>query len=213
MSRDPESPDAELPDGEESELGPEQRDRLVHALRAAWRPAPLAADRQRALLEQALSAVAEAGAEAAGAERLRAALDQDSDHPDATLARALRAAVAPEALEPARAEQILTQALSASGAPPQARQRKSGNLVYVVFGAGSAALALAAAAVLLVRGAMPAAQLEPRASHQALAMSRSTAPLFTEKFSAADSSERVERITLVRERELRNNRFARWGVR
>ena len=44
-----------------------------------------------------------------------------------------------------------------------------------------------------------------------LALSRSTATLFSEHFETADTTQRVDRIASARERDLRHNRFATWG--
>ena len=46
-----------------------------------------------------------------------------------------------------------------------------------------------------------------------LAVSRSTAALFSEKFDTAETTSRVDRIVSARSRELRSNRYALWGVR
>jgi hypothetical protein len=71
----------------------------------------------------------------------------------------------------------------------------------------TAALALAAGLVLVVsRG--------PEVAHRPseLAESRSLSPLFAHE-AGSGASERLDRIVAMRSRELRDNRFASWGVR
>jgi hypothetical protein len=206
MSRDPEHPERPerpadaLPEGDvEAELGVEEQQRLGELLKAGWAAAEIDPQRHRALLERALD-------RGLGTEAEPALEELPAEKPDAELVAALRAAVSPQPLDPARAEQILRGSL---GAAPR---RKPSNLVFAVFGAVSGGLALAAVLLLVLRSALPE-RLHGRTAAHALARSRSTAPLFSEKFRVEDSSERIERIALVRARELRNNRFAGWGVR
>lgn len=153
------------------------------------------------------------------AERLRRALDGElahdraggkpaEDEPSpkgAELARAIVAAVRPEAIDPARNERLLQRALA------KAPKRRGANVLYVAFGAATLA-ATAAAAVLGVGrfggedgrgGEVPA-----------LAASRPVDDLFTEKFPATGgTSARVDRIAMAREKDFRANEFARWGIR
>jgi hypothetical protein len=86
------------------------------------------------------------------------------------------------------------------------RSRARGVVVRVTFGV-AAAVALAAGVVLLVgRAASPV-------DVGALAVSRSTQPLFSDPFPKLGSeSSRVDRIAMARGGDLRDNEFARWGV-
>jgi hypothetical protein len=169
---------------------------LVDVLRSAFAPAEIDPRRHEALLEQALEdPLAEPSAEElAEAELLRRALDDSTEHPDAALARALKAAAAPEPV-PAAAE---ARALRA------AKGTRRGSVVYVTFGVGAALAAVAASAALFL---VPA---EPRPE---LAVSRSTAPLFGPEFATQSTTERIDRIARERARELRDNRYALWGLK
>jgi hypothetical protein len=62
---------------------------------------------------------------------------------------------------------------------------------------------------------LPAEQRDTPAAAVApprLEVSRSTAALFSERFAPGHATERIDRIAVARERELRKNRFASWGV-
>jgi hypothetical protein len=135
-------------------------------------------------------------------ERLRRALDDgDGDHPDLILARALSAAHAPS---PAAARVVAPKALAAASRP-------AGKVLYLRFGGVAAALAAAAAVLLLVSTHSRPESSAPELPALALVQSRSTAVLF--QTTAGPPSARIDRIASVRERELRDNRYAIWGVR
>lgn len=186
-------------------LAPEVEEELASALRSAWSPAPLDAALNEALIAQALEdPLAEpTEEELVESERLRQALEGQGSHPNADLARALALAAAPAPLPHPTADAIAQRALAAKA--------EKSNLVYVVFGSAAAALALAASILLFVSGGH-SPQSVARAARD-LAQSRSTAPLFHEKFDAADTTARIDRIALARARDLRSNRYALWGVR
>jgi hypothetical protein len=64
------------------------------------------------------------------------------------------------------------------------------------------------------RLAAPADVAASAAGSSALAVSRSAADLFPEGIpKEGGTSDRVDRIAYARARDLRENRFARWGVR
>jgi hypothetical protein len=143
--------------------------------------------------------------ERAQAETLRLALD-DPHRPsiDADLARALSSAWSPRDLPAETHRALIRQALDRHGS------RRGSQVVRLTFGA-SAAIALAAAVFLVVRG-----EREPGAAHvtTAVAVSRSTQDLFVDRFaSTGGESARVDRIAMARAADLRENEFARWGVR
>jgi hypothetical protein len=123
--------------------------------------------------------------------------------PDPELARALRAAWSPEDLSPEEHRKLVAQAI----APRRAR------VVRVSFGA-SAILALAASVLLAVwtdrrPGPGPGPNVGP-----ALSLSRSTQSLFSRPFApTGGESARVDRIAMARAADLRENEFAKWGVR
>jgi hypothetical protein len=191
MSRDSDRP---------SRSDADEHEELARALSAAWSPGDIGSDLNERLLAQAFGAHDEA--ERRESETLREALDGRGDHALAELASALGAAARPAALDPRHNDRLVSAALSAAKRP-----RK--NVVFVVFGAIGAAAALAASVLLMLRAAVPERSREPAA----YAVSRSTAPLFHEPFQTAGTSDRVERIAWTRARELRENRFAAWGVR
>jgi hypothetical protein len=197
-------------------LPPELERQLSEALRAAWAPESLDPAKNESLMALALEdpLAQPSSEEVAESERLRRALEGDGEHPYAELARALAAAGSPAALEPAAAEQAVKRVAGDPERSPQSgAAARRGNLVYVVFGAAAATLALAASVALVVGPMRDRWDPELTATMQELAVSRSTASMFHEKFETAETTERVDRIAVARARELRSNRYALWGVR
>jgi hypothetical protein len=148
--------------------------------------------------------------ELAAAESLRRALERGkpsrSLDPDWDLVEAIRAAAAPSSLASARQREILDTAMAI---------RSRGRVIYLAFGSVAA---MAAAVALVVRASYensPQSEAVLAASAPAaLAVSRSAADLFPEGIpKAGGTSDRVDRIAYARARDLRENRFARWGVR
>ncbi len=124
-------------------------------------------------------------------ERLRRELeDVRSSHPDAELARALHLAVAPRPLDQLSHRRILERAVP-----------KRYPVVLVAFAAAAAAVI---AAVSLQR---------PEPPRAALVHPHTTQALFKEPFKSEDASKRVDAIMASRSRDLRANRYARWGVK
>jgi len=141
------------------------------------------------------------------AEALRAALDDPSRaSAPAELARALSAAWDPRDLSAQDHRALVDRAVSSR------RPRKREARVFrMSFGAG-AMLALAASVLLVVwsdrRGSGPGL-MSP-----APALSRSTQELFDQQFAPTGGETlRVDRIAMARATDLRDNEFARWGVR
>lgn len=190
-------------DGEEP-LSPEEQAELESALRAALSPHELDPEVHERILERALSdPLAPASPEErTHAERLRSALESPEDDEVAALAQALRFAYRAEPTQAAEAahERALGRALP-----------RRTNVVYVLFGAAGGALALAAAVALVLTPLHK--QSPPGPERTALARSRSLAPLLNVEAPRLTPSERIDRIASVRERDLRNNRYARWGLR
>jgi hypothetical protein len=188
-------------------LDPERECALIEALRAAYAPAALDAKLNEELIEQALEDTFALASpeEARQSERLREALDGTGQHPDLDLLRALRAAAAPAPLSEERL----------ASAAAQATNRRRGNVVYIAFGVASIAAAIAAGVLLVVGPAPERAELAASAASlpAELAVSRSTVPLFNEKFDTASTTERIDKIALARKRELRENRYLAWGLR
>ena len=154
------------------------------------------------------------------AARLRSALEAGDDlrgahatrvqSPEMALVESLRAAASPRDLDPSRHQQILARALAprqAQGALSGVRRNRklggAGRGVRIVHGPAQSPLAHE--------------PLESRAQSAAgptVAVSRSTTALFPDGIPATGgTSERVDRIAFARAQDLRENRFARWGVR
>lgn len=132
------------------------------------------------------------------AERLRASLDRGEN----TLADAIRAAHSPAPLSPETNDALIDAAVAALP------QRKRSNVIRVAFGAATV-LAAAAAAVAVVA----TRSLQPSQS-EALSRSRSTEELFDQPFPReGGTSSRIDRIASARQRDLRKNQYARWGVK
>jgi hypothetical protein len=196
-------------EGETLELDAATESALAEALRAAWAPRTLDPALNELLIEAALEdPLAPASeAEIVESERLRDALEGKGEHPDALLARALRTANTPAPLSNERANQLV---------PELSSPRRSSNVVYVAFGAVAATAMAAAAAAMLFLAPVehePAAATAVSVPNPTLAQSRSTTALFHEKFATEDTSGRIDRIAAVRARELRQNRYAQWGLR
>jgi hypothetical protein len=125
------------------------------------------------------------------------------------LAQSLRAAASPKALARERHHQILERVL---------RPLKNKNkIAYLIVGSAAGVLAMAAAVLLVIRGAAPDRSMSAKASAEragiALALSRSTAELFPEGIPrSGGTSDRVDRIAYARAQDFRQNQFARWGA-
>jgi hypothetical protein len=204
VSREPNTPRGTWPDepAEIAPLDPVVERELAEAIRSAWEPSPLDPARHRQILELSL---ADPFAEPTEEEvresaRLRRALDEgDATHPDAELARVLKNAARPSAA-----------GASADATPPRVAGRTTGRVFYATFGA----VALAAAAGFALFVARPRDQ--PAASSApipTLRASRPTGELFAERFEMGGTTDRIDRIALARAQDLRDNRYAMWGVR
>ncbi len=148
--------------------------------------------------------------------RLRDALgDPKIPNADAELARALSLADEPRPLAEEEHRAIVERSLATA--------KPRGQVIRVAFGVATA-VALAAAAVLVL-GRLDMAEA-PRAADMraagpvriaSLAPVRSTQELFDEPFakplSRGAASARIDRIAMARAGDLRENRFAMWGVR
>lgn len=194
---------------ETPELTPAEAERWLDALGAALRPGQLSPQENERLLALALEdpLAPPSDEELAESARLRDALAGGSAHEDAQLLAALRAPFEPSGTDGAvEAEAALAQV---AAAPVPARRRR-GNVVYAAFGATSLVLAAAAALVLSFGGW--SRESAPAAPPLALAVPRSTAPLFEGHFDS-NATARIDLIASVRSRDLRDNRYAAWGVR
>jgi hypothetical protein len=193
------------------ELTPAEAERWLTALVAALRPGELSQTENERLIALALEdpLAPPSEEELVESARLRDALAGGAPHEDAELLAALRAPFeAAPAAAPAAAEATLDQ-LTVEAAPAR---RRRGNVIYAAFGAGSLVLAAAAALVLSFGGLSRQSEPVARPLAQALAKPRSTAPLFENHFDT-NTTARIDLIASVRSRDLRDNRYAAWGVR
>lgn len=199
MSRDPSQPVPFEPE-ELEPLDPAVERKLLEALRSAWAPAPLDPAVHRRILAAALEdPFAEPTEdEVRESARLRRALEgDDASHPDVELARALRNAVKPSS---APAPSVPLR----SGSP-------TGRVVYMTFGA--VALAAAAGFALFVSTPRSESTATSAAALRTLHASRPTGDLFEERFKTGGTTARIDRIASARAHDLRENRYAAWGVR
>ncbi|MGH7329477.1 MAG: hypothetical protein ACREJX_14115, partial [Polyangiaceae bacterium] len=145
------------------------------------------------------------------AEDLRLALeDPTRASEEAELARALSLAHAPREIPESVHSAIIAKSLEKMASKEATR----GRVIRVAFGAGAAALALAAAILLWIRTNDLAIPTSPTtAQPPVLVQARSTAPLFDAPFDASSTSSRIDRIALARSDDLRENMYASWGVK
>ena len=187
-------------------LSAEEEERLALALRHAFAPGEIDPECHERLLSAALvDPFAPATPdELVESERLRRALEGEgeSEHADSRLARALAAAHAPK---PAASANL-------AGAAARLDPPSRGKLLYFRAGGFAAALAVAAG-VLLSFGSRANRAPAPDLQALTLAQSRSTSPLFPNDAAAGAPSTRIDRIASVRAHDLRENRYALWGVR
>jgi hypothetical protein len=156
------------------------------------------------------------------AERLRDALaDRTRSHEDADFARSLALSHEPGEISAEEHRAIVERAIGlrkprADVVPlERARLRKRG----AVIAAGVATVATLAAGAVFIAGRLDVRGV-PASTAQAsagLVHVRSTQSLFDEPFakplSHGAASARIDRIYVARESDLRENRFAMWGVR
>jgi hypothetical protein len=185
---------------------------LARALGSAMHPKELDDDEHRALLDRALSAVADVDPDApatpeeiAESERLAEELeDPGSKHPDVLLARSLRNAVAPRPIEAATHRKILDRALG------EVRARRTQTLWIATAFAAAAAIAL-----WLLPIGKPSDDdggIGPDVT-AGLVRVHAVDDLFAEPFPQGQlTSARIDRIASARGRDLRSNHFAKWGV-
>jgi len=135
--------------------------------------------------------------ELAESERLRQALDEPrSAHPGAELARALRNAVDPRPIDELSHRRLLDRALP----------KKSRRIEIAVLFAAAAAFLVAAFAFGTQRPSATAAA--------ALVGPHTTQGLFSEPFPReGKTSARVDAIALSRGRDLRQNKWTKWGLK
>jgi hypothetical protein len=148
------------------------------------------------------------------AERLRIALENPAmANEDAALARALAAAWSQRDLSAAEHRALVDRALDSPGAA----RRPAARWLRLSF-ASAAVVALAAGFLLSVSSGdlrrRTASEAAPSSETIVLAVTRSTQPLFPEHFApTGGATGRIDRIAMARAADLRENEFAKWGVR
>jgi hypothetical protein len=150
--------------------------------------------------------------EARAADELRLALaDSSKQNAAADLARALHLAHEPKEIDKDAHRALVDRALAA----PAPKKASGGRVIRVAFGVAAAISLAAGVAFVVGRGGLdPAPQQTAQIAKPPLVHVRSTQPLFAEPFaSTGGTSARIDRIAMAREGDLRDNRFARWGVR
>lgn len=186
---------------------------LVDVLRAAYQPLDIDASENDALVDRALGlATTDAPAtapEKIAAERLREAIAEprsdDRDEPEIEVLDALVSAYRPRGIDPLRNELLITRALKRSS--QRTAQRRV--LPFVTAAVLGVAAMAAGVTMFLSSGS-------PKVAAPELQRSRSTAELFdvaTPFPREGGESARVDRIATARASDLRDNRFALWGVR
>ena len=220
---EPEPTEAEIREAEALRASMERGDdALASALRAAHGSSSMDDELHAAMIERALAGPSSEDAqdappspsERASADRLREAMEagrsRTEEAPLVEVGEVLRAAYRPRDIEPLRNEALIARALARASS-----RRKAGRVlpIVTVLVASAAAMAAGIALYLAPAADAPASSV---ASAPALVRSRSAAGLFdpTTPFPrAGGESARVDRIASARAAELRENRFAAWGVR
>ena len=189
------------------------REPLFVELKAAHLPGPLAAADLDAILARAMGDdAATTAAERAAAERLRAEMDGEAPESDASeLLIALKLAAHPRDLPPARHQALIDAAFARI--PFFGRRGPGARRIAPVTMAALASVAAMAASIALYVGRVPAAHPSATA---ALVRARSADDLFdpaTPFPRRGEESARIDRIASARAADLRQNRFAAWGVK
>jgi hypothetical protein len=122
----------------------------------------------------------------------------------------MRAAWEPRDLGSEEHRALVDSALDRAFRTRERGRNRWASVVRISFGRG-AMLALAASVVLVLWRKAPSV---PAAVSPAFAVSRSTQELFPERFApTGGETARIDRIAMARAADLRDNEFAKWGVR
>jgi hypothetical protein len=150
--------------------------------------------------------------EVAAADALREALASSSTNEAAEFARALSLSHDPRPIDGTEHRALVEGAIARIDAR-RARARSVRARAAIVGVTGSLALA-AAIALVVGRASLDAESAPSSSSLEPLVPARSTQPLFREPFArTGGESARIDRIASARTADLRDNRFAAWGVR
>ena len=198
-------------DEEHEPLPPHEEAELLEALEAALRPGELDPQLNERLIELSLEdpLAPPSEAELVESARLRDALERGTPHEDADVLSALGAPFKATDDAAGAAARALQSALGAAAPPTRGRS----NVVFAVFGAGSAILAAAAMALLFLPALSRSSAPTVTSTASAQVKPHSTMPLFDERFETGGTTARMDLIANERARDLRSNRYAAWGVR
>jgi hypothetical protein len=192
-------------EGESKPMEVHERETLLSSLKVAYSPETLDPVRNRQMLDRALSAddpfAPPPDEELVAAATLRDHLDSDP------LVVSLRFARKASAPSPSLESNLRNQALEQL---EPSVHRRIGRRAPTLWGAFAVAAAAALWVIAKSSGGLDAFQ--PVAPASPLALSRSTESLFSKPFNSTSSSERIDKIAQVRERDLRYNRYAIWGL-
>jgi hypothetical protein len=200
-------------EGDPKPIDARERDALFGALNAAHIPQPLDQGRHREIIEQAIAANREAAdsvdplapassEELTAAAKLRDSLDTNQ------LVRSLRAAYLPGPPQDSVEAPLRNVAIAKRPEREATRRRRVTGPVWGFFAAAAAVVLWFIAQSNGIGGETQYYRLKTNT----LAQSRSTESLFAKPFAQSTNSERIDKIALVRSRELRNNRYAIWGL-
>jgi hypothetical protein len=190
----------------------DEGDPLFAALQAAHQPAALPEDDLDAILARAMGDDdATTSTERAAADRLRAELSGEAPASDASAVLvALKAAHSPKDLPAARHHALIEAAFARV---PFLRRGPAVRRLAPVTMAALSGIAAIAAGVALFLGKPP---VPPTGATAALVRTRSAEDLFepTTPFPRhGGESARIDRIASARAADLRQNRYAAWGVK
>jgi hypothetical protein len=151
--------------------------------------------------------------EVRAAEALREALGSAAPNEAADFARAVSLAHAPRSIGEAEHRVVVAEGIRRGDARRTNARRRTQTWTRVGVASG---LALAAATLLMVGSLAPRGEPMPAtaSAREPLVPVRSTQPLFREPFARiGGESARIDRIASARAADLRDNRFAAWGIR
>lgn len=192
-------------EGESKPMDVFERESLLGALKAAHSPEILDPERHQRILERALHAedpfAPPNEKELAEAAILRDHLDSNP------LVMSLRSAQGSLSTNAELEPKIRERALA-----PKATVKRSPSMRRATTIWGALAVAASVALWLVAKSSGPLETFETSNSQRPLALSRSTESLFTKPFDTSSPSERIDKIAQVRERDLRHNRYAKWGL-
>ena len=202
-------------EGDARPIDAHERDALFSALNAAYLPQPLDRSRHRQIIDRALGLATQQAAldwvdplAPASPEDLAAAAELRDNFDSNQLVISLRSAHIPSA--PLSDVETTLRQVAIENKPrhvaPLLRR-----LTRPAWGIFAAAATAALWFIAQSNGIVQDARYS-RPKNDTLVLSRSTESLFAKPFAQSTNSERIDKIALVRSRELRNNRYAIWGL-